>query len=307
MIKRPNIMLATLCLNEMQWLDKLWKQHKEWEGANIVEWVFVEAADRVYAETNPHLVNDKGLSIDGTTEYLRELEQKEKGFVTHIRHGFTSHTDKAQGKCEARNRYLEVADCCRPDYIVILDADEFWPKKCQAALPPWINTDDSRWGFSTPHREIWHPPSVDKEPLFKYEVRGGFWDMLYCRVWKWIEGMRYSRNHNTPCTQGGYLLDHRMRDYRKSLYIKNTTNQLFIPYFVHMGFASNPEMRQAKNRYYRDRGEEQDKRRKWYCDSRDCFNTWNPGDILPKDASVVPYTGIIPEAFIEQPTNTQRT
>ena len=33
------IMLATMCLNEMQWLPFLFKQHKDWPG--LVSWTFV--------------------------------------------------------------------------------------------------------------------------------------------------------------------------------------------------------------------------------------------------------------------------
>ena len=38
------IALATLALNEMEWLPLLWEQHRAWPG--MVRWVFVEAADR---------------------------------------------------------------------------------------------------------------------------------------------------------------------------------------------------------------------------------------------------------------------
>ena len=66
-----SIVLSTLCLNEMEWLDKLYAQHKDWVG--LEKWIFVESADRVYAETNPDMVSSSGLSVDGTTEFLREL------------------------------------------------------------------------------------------------------------------------------------------------------------------------------------------------------------------------------------------
>ena len=47
------IVLATLLLNEMEWLPKLYEQHKDWPG--LCGWVFVEAADRVYANVNPEV------------------------------------------------------------------------------------------------------------------------------------------------------------------------------------------------------------------------------------------------------------
>lgn len=288
------IMLCTLALNESEWIPKLYEQHKQWEGAEVVSWVFVEAADKVFAETNPDLVNKIGLSIDGTTNMLIDICGSDRR-VRYLPHGFTSHEDKAQGKCQARNRYLEVADTVNPDYIVVVDADEFWPKDCQYELIQLLKRTKGKLGFSTNHKEIWHPPSVSKEPLFKYEVKGGFWDILYCRVWKYVKGMRYVRNHNTPVGTNGVSFERLMRNHQHI----PADLQKELPYFVHMGFASNPENRRAKNEYYKARGEAVDDRRRWYTESRDCFNTWRPGDRLPRGAEVVPYTGIIPECFRE--------
>src|SRR4051794_7463634 len=37
-----SVLLATLCINEMEWLPRLYEQHKDWPG--MAGWVFVEAA-----------------------------------------------------------------------------------------------------------------------------------------------------------------------------------------------------------------------------------------------------------------------
>lgn len=288
-MRSPRIVICTIVLNETEWLAKLYEQHKDFPG--MVNWVFVEGADTEYARTNPALVSKHGLSVDGTTDYLVDLTLNDKR-ITYIPHGFSKHTDKAQGKCEARNRYLEVADKYKPDYLVVIDADEFWPKSCQNLLAEWLTESVNDWSFSFKHREIWHPPAISDEPLFKYEVKGGFWDILYCRAWRWFPNLRYMNNHNTPRTEK-ISLDRRMKNHEtcKSKYI--------APYFVHMGFAGSLKMRKAKNEYYRNRGEAVDPKRSWYTDSRACFESWKPGERLPKGAQVVEYDGEIPECFLE--------
>ncbi len=89
-----SIQLNTLCLNEMEWLPRLYEQHRDWHGMG--HWVFVEAADRAYAEANPDMVSKDGLSIDGTSEWLADLAKRDDR-VIYIPHGFTGHENPAQG------------------------------------------------------------------------------------------------------------------------------------------------------------------------------------------------------------------
>lgn len=297
------LLLATLCLNEMEWLPRLFRQHINWPNVDL-KWVFVEAADDVYAKTNPQLVSSRGLSVDGTTDYLVDLHLKNKGIVQYIPHGFSKNHDPAQGKCEARNRYLEIADEWKPDYIIVIDADEFWTYDHQSNVLEWMSADKNKLAFSAQHREIWYPPSVKDKPLFSYEVKGGFWDILYCRMWKWVDGMRYCGNHNTPSLPNGIPFDRRMKNH--TVYEQYGRGRVWIPQYVHMGFASQLKNRQAKNRYYEARGEAVDPRRKWYTESRACFETWKPGDTLPRGAQVVPYDGPIPECFCDDVVGTSK-
>ena len=286
--------LCTLVLNEMQWLEKLYEQHKRWKG--LVKWIFVESADQVYAQTNPNMVSKEGLSIDGTTEFLEKLS-KEDPRVVHIKHGICSSTDPAQGKCEARNRYLHEMESAYPDYFVVIDADEFYPWVMQARINEMLKNPgrDQLWAACFKHREIWHPPIFQQfssgVARFSYEVTGGFWSIPYCRVWKWFPGLTYT-NHNTPSLCAGASLDR---------YLRRFDSDNNAPYFVHMGFASQLKTRAAKNRYYEERGEKVDRKRSWYCDSRKAFETWTPETVLPKGAKVTCYNGIIPECFPESP------
>jgi len=279
-----NIVLCTLCLNEIEWLPKLYAQHKDWLG--LVKWVFVEAADKIFAGTNPTMINFDGLSVDGTTEFLDNLT-KQDNRVVHIKHGITSSTDPAQGKCAARQLYLDIAEKTKPDLLIVLDADEFYTHSSQRIIPELADSIKEFTGCVLKHREIWRPSSIVDQPLFQYEVIGGFWDIPYCRIWRWMPRLTYSSNHNTP-QQGSYLLDRKL--FRGDV-------QQGLPQFIHTGFASNGANRKAKNNYYKARGEGTTDHRSWYVESRAAFETWQPGDELPHRAKVIEYDGPIPEAF----------
>jgi hypothetical protein len=278
------ICLCTLVLNEMEWLPRLYQQHIGWSG--LVRWVFVESADRVYASSNPSMVTSSGLSVDGTTEFLEELASKDKT-VTHIKLGFSEHTDPAQGKCASRTAYLNAIAEDRPDFLIVLDADEFYTYQAQSDINRMLSIRPRYYGFIFKHRDIWRPASIADQPLFDLEVTGGFWDIPYCRVWRWMPGLEYKRNHNTPECRGEFLDRYQLRfDKRQNM-----------PEFIHMGFACDPKIRAAKNKYYADRGERADTKRSWYVISRDAFETWKPGNFMPYKSKIVPYTGPIPECF----------
>jgi len=281
------LLLATLCLNEMEWLPRLWQQHKDWPGC--IQWVFIESADRVYAETNPELVTDKGLSVDGTSEYLQQLAQQDPR-VVYVPYGFSKHDNPAQGKVDSRQQYLNIANQTKPQFVFVLDADEFYSRNSQKQVNDLLCLTNGGYNaFIFKQRHIWHPQSINEQPLFQYEVMGGYWDVPHCRGWRWCPGMRYNHNHNTPENAQGVSLDAMVKRYDK----KRTT-----PYCVHMGFAANRMLRSAKHKYYVARGEGAADGRQWYVDCRQAFETWQPNQHLPHKASIKPFDGEIPEAFL---------
>lgn len=275
------IMLATLVLNEMQWLEKLYSQHKDWP--DLIQWVFVESADRVYAETSPNLVSPDGLSVDGTTEFLRELAYRDDR-VIYIPHGFCSHADPAMGKVAARQRYLDVAETTRPEFIVILDADEFYCRADQPVINATLHDSPSNFRhFCFQFTHIWHPPCILHKPLFTYEITGGFWDMRHAKGIRWSPGLHYVRHHQRPESDvdgwGGMLMSD-------------------VPVCIHMAFASEPRLRNAKHAYYVARGEGRRDGREGYVRSRALFEHWRPGNRwLPRGVHIRSYTGPIPECF----------
>lgn len=274
--------LCTLVLNEMEWLPKLYEQHRRWK--DIKKWIFVEAADFMYAEANPNLVTDKGLSVDGTTEFLMQLARQDKN-VLYIPYGISTSANKAAGKCAARQAYLNVCEDLKPDFIYVLDADEFYTYNHQTMLNVLTaRGSNARYtSFILRQRSIWHPPGARDVPLFTHEVVGGFWDIKHCHIFRWTPGLKYTDSHNHPNV-----------DMRRAA---DFSTRRDAPYFIHMACAADVDIRHAKNAYYAIRGEADDPRRKKYVESRAAFETWQPGVQLPGDAKVIRYTGEIPEVF----------
>lgn len=277
------VALTTICLNEMEWLPKLYEQHKDWPDMSL--WVFVESADVVYARTNPSMVNEKGLSVDGTGGFLRELSLRDPR-VVYVPFGYTKHdTDESLGKVAARQRCLdEVAKRDYLQHVVILDADEFYMRKDQATINQLMretNTTYHCFGFT----HIWHPPSLHKEPLFSREIKGGFWKMDHMKGFRWVKGMQYRDCHQHPRHPDG----------------DGSMTRHGYPRCVHMAFASEAVKRYAKHAYYEKRGERTDPSRARYCAQRRLFSCWYPDDPLPHGVEVIHYDGPIPEAFLNDP------
>jgi len=282
------ILLGTLVLNEMEWLPKLYEQHKDWP--ELVTWVFVESADIAYARANPEMTTRDGLSVDGTTEFLQELAKKDDRII-HLPYGFSSHRDAAQGKCAARNQYLIIANQVKPDFVYVLDADEFYVKSHQQAINQIVTHSAYKdcTSFTFKQTSIWHPPSIADEYLFKYEVIGGFWAIPHCHMWRYVPGMKYAKNHNHPCDIHDKPLTENMAQCHKK----------FASYsFIHMACAASLKSRHAKHKYYIERGEGVTDSRGWYVDSRAAFETWKHGDALPGGAQVIYYRGLVPEVFL---------
>lgn len=315
-----SIILCTICLNEMEWLPRLYAQHKDWPG--LVKWIIIESADINYAKINPDRVSKQGLSVDGTTAFLQEISSKDESIV-YCAYGLSGKNYlKDQAKCEARTEYLRIADEYKPDLLVVLDADEFYTRACQSTISEVLAlTRMSRRkykgsAFCFNQRHIWFPPYTQRNTnsgykLFSHEVVGGYWDVIHCRIWKWEKGLRYKQNHNWPEDDRGSLLVYKNESMLRcnvrvppSL-IDYVKQGLRLPQCIHMGYASRAIDRRAKHQYYIDRGEGSEpditlrKRRMGYVDCRNAWYSWEPNSTLPHSAIVRPYTDRIPEVFIE--------
>ena len=279
------IALATLCLNEAEWLPSLYEQHKNWPG--LVSWVFVESADVLYAKSDPTLVDARGLSTDSTSAILSELELNDSR-VKYIPHGWCGSEDSAQGKCQARSRYLEHFDEVKPDIVIVVDADEFYTFQDQEEIIQFCEHWFPEYSaMLLKQRHVWNPPCYPKSRLFREEVVRAYWSVPHTRVWRWIPGMRYIRNHNWPEINGRYLNKRAVR-----LHVVNNT-----PQCVHLGYASSLWRRGAKHQYYKIRGEGVSDGRQMYVDCRTAFENFKPGGQLPHGALIIPYEGPIPEVF----------
>jgi hypothetical protein len=276
------LVLCTLVLNEMEWLPKLYQQHKDWPG--LIQWIFIESADLVYQNANSHLVTPGGLSTDGTTEYLERLATTDDR-ITHIKLGTTTHENPELGKITSRNAYMTIMETIQPEFFLVLDADEFYCTADQSLINSLMETDDDHnrhYCFQFTH--IWHPPSIADEPLFSLEINGGFWAMRHTKGVRWSPGLQYRVHHQRPDLENE----------------KGAMKSFSTPACIHMAFAADPVYRLAKNVYYERRGEWADWRRRSYCRSRDVFRTWQPDSILPLEITVTSYSGPIPECFTEE-------
>ena len=284
-----SVVLCTIALNEMQWLPYLYAQHKDWP--EMVHWVFVESADRVYANCNPEMVTEQGLSVDGTSEFLRELAADNRN-VTYVPLGFCEDVDPAKGKKSARQRCLDVINLWEPEFFIHLDADEFYTCADQVKLLETMRALEQHNSFVFPKREIWHPPPVADVPLFTYEAIGGFWGIPCCHWFRWRSGLTFNDCHNVPTMANGSPLNISGVDVRD---LKERFPD--PPQLIHMGYTASAVTRRAKVRYYEERGEKDDENRKWYVQSRAAWRRWTPGTKLPHKAEIIEYTGPIPEVF----------
>lgn len=329
------VMLATICLNEMEWLPKLVEQHRDWPG--LVNWTFVEGCDPEYARANPDFVDRFGLSKDGATDFLLSNCCGTANKMYHVPQGNSTGGDvypADQYKCLLRNQYLNHVEHFKPDFIVQLDADEFYTKEDQQRINDlamfYFYPGSPITSIMLRQRHIWRPPSICPRcegtgsilspipqcepsrsyhhdcpdcdgsdigytPLFSQEVIGGYWQVPHTRIWKYIPGMRHVRNHNWPEVDGRYLTSGMAR-------IDLDPPHVPRPQCVHLGYASSSRNRKAKADYYLARGEGSEggrvgRKRSMYVDCRDAHLNWKPGDVLPHGARVLPYDGPVPEVF----------
>lgn len=283
------IALATLCLNEAEFIAKSYEQHKDWPG--MISWVFVEGADRAYGNANPGMVSPEGLSVDQTCPIITSLVNQDAGRVRLIRHGWMEDGNPSQAKSRGRDRYLDVLEDIKPDFFVVLDADEFYTREDQDRINALVASDISKkylcWRFT--QRHVWRPYTIRSGPLFNLEVHGGYWGVRHIRVFRWQSGLRYKIDHNYPQSTGYHPLRH--------IYDGSTDHRI-DPCCVHLGFARNAQNREATNKYYIQRGEEGHPRRNRYVRCRRAWEYWKPnGKKLPDGAYVTQYSGSIPECF----------
>jgi hypothetical protein len=276
----------------MEWLPRLYEQHKDWPG--LTSWVFVEAADRVYAECSPDRVSSEGLSVDGTSEFLGELVKKDSR-VVYVPHGFTGHVEPDQGKCAARQRYLDIAESVKPDFVFVVDADEFYTFLDQKRIQDIMEADGMHTSFCFPHTHPWRPPSIAKtRSLFHYRVNGALWKIGFVRGWRWFPSVCYRANHNHVENLQGVSLCKHIGKFEGMLDFRGDDR---APHCVHMGFTASLEDRKAKHLYYAARGEGQGDGREGHVECRELFLVWKEGDPLPQRAKVSPYKGPVPECF----------
>lgn len=278
------IVLASIVLNEAEFIPRSLEQHLDWPG--LVQWVFVEGATRIYGARNPDAVTPGGLSTDATGDLLLQASRVSE-LITYVPFGWADGPE-GQQKRTLRNAYCEIADRFDADLLIVVDGDEFYSKADQAKIAQHVlrNPDFDAWIY--PQRHLWRPPSIAEQDPMAFEVTGGYWAIPHTRVWRLVKGARYEENHNHLTYPGKQAKQNRV--WRP----KNGD-----PECIHLGFARDGEHRARTNAYYVARGEgsEDGFNRQWYVDCRSAWETWTPEDGLPHGAEVVPYEGPVPEVL----------
>lgn len=230
------IVLCTIAINESDFAVRNIAQHADWPGRLAHIWV--EGADVLYP-----LANDAGLSIDGMSTVLQNSPCIEYRPI-----GWFEHDIPNQSKCFARQIYVDASHKYEPDWIAVIDADEFYDEQSQhliskylESIPPQINA------VRVPQTHLWKPPGYKGLPL---RVRGQYWDGGHVRFFRYKRGMTYlpettPPNHNWPTYPDGLsAIVHRL--------------SYFLPDCFHFGFAPrNIEYYIADLKYYIARGERQ--------------------------------------------------
>ena len=308
----PRIGLATIALNEAEFIEAQLCQHLDWPGLAV--WVWVEGACSLYAKANPEAVSSKGLSTDGTSEILRASSSDKVCYVPTGVVGCGEHDRMGEEKRLLRNMYCRLLACESIDILIVLDADEFYTLEDQQRINDIVVQNPEHTRFLFPQRHVWRPPSVvDTQGRLDQEVAGGYWAVPHLRVWRWHRtkwpnarrrgpwrtGGRYTKDHNHIMFPRETWPDDARKLYRRQDWVRNGGEVAEYPQCVHAGFARDGQHRARTNRYYVHRGEgkEEGFSRQHYVDCRAAWEMWTPGDELPHGAAVHNYDGPVPEVW----------
>jgi len=302
------VVLATILLNEAEFLPRLVQQHEDWPG--LVGWVFVEGACADYAKANPGAVSRDGLSTDSTTADLDDVAAANpRVLVSH--YGFArgaGGSSMGEQKRQLRNEYCRIIDerYVDADLVICIDADEFYTKAHQAEISRVVTSqgwdDDAYDSWCFPLRDVWHNPAMQqrRQPRFAREVRGGYFEIPHTKVWRWEAGAGYGNNHCRLARPSRRKAPPRLW---KGWTDKGAATRAGLPTCVHMGFARAPQHRLRTNAFYVERGEGREAsgtNRQMYVDCRSSWETWDTGTRLPHGLRVVDYDGPVPECFMRE-------
>lgn len=268
-----SIFLGTIFLNEKKFLGLNLLQHYMF----CDNWVLVEGACKGYPTRK---VTEDGLSLDGSENQVRLFPDR-YGKIEYIQHGWTE-ADGEDAKSELRNRYISR---CSHDYLVVVDADEFYKHEDLSEALYCFN-DESVYSVTLPQVHFWKNTSQF--------ITGEYYDISHTRIYRYIPGAKYIKNHNFPEVNGTYIHGRGNKKYQRT--VKNLPNGVFTyeePRCYHMGFAKDFDDMRDKSDYYINRGEDVTRvtttqsRAAWFDDN------------LPDKCRVRRWGGYLPEVLVD--------
>lgn len=268
---KKNISFGTILLNEQKFIGSNLCQHYDL----CDEWILVEGACKGYPERK---VSKSGLSLDNT-ELIINLFPDPLAKITYIQYGWTKATGE-DAKSELRNEYAKRIS---GEYLVVIDADEFYQKNDLNIAIETLKNDKKKFAIVLPQVHFWKTTNAF--------ITGEYYDISHTRIYRIIPGMKYVKNHNFPEINGKFV--HQMGQFkypRKVIEIEKYSGAYNYdgPKCFHMGFAKDFEDMKDKTEYYVNRGE--DKTRILTTNSR---AAWFNGH-LPEKCRVRDWGGEIP-------------
>ena len=278
----PKFSVCMIVLNEAEYLEANLTQIYGWEACHEV--IIVEGAVALY----PELSLGRGrLSGDGTTEIIKNFPDP-LGKIKYISGHFSN-------KVAQRNEYAKRVT---GTHALVLDADEFYCMKdldC-IARDARDHPECERFTFDFSqdlnrrnYFHLWFS--------FTEHVVGGYWNVPHNRIYKWTPGTRYlGSDHNHPVKPDGRRLTQGSVPSRRS-----------SASCVHVGFVKSRKNQKEKNDFYVNRGEGRERepklraRRQMYIDCRRAYETWVPGETLPHNAQILPFSNQLPESLVQHP------
>lgn len=266
------ILLCTLCLNEADILERHIQHHLKWPDR--VGHIYVEGSDPLYDRKN-----DDGLSIDDTTSILKNhfnVEHIPVGIFDPSLHDRPIPSD--QYKAIGRDVYLRAAEKYDPDWIIVVDADEFYPQKSMDNIVSFLSVvSNDITSITVPQIHLWRPPVISYRPV-RFAVTGRYWSVPHVRIFRYRPEMTYIASHD--CTRGvsGDLpaVNHNWPAYRGETSHANSRNVwMMSAQCYHYGFAPRDfDGYKADLRYYAARGEMETRNQTYRC--RKAFLEWQP-------------------------------
>jgi glycosyltransferase involved in cell wall biosynthesis len=264
--KYPKITAGIIVLNGIDTIDKCIASIYD----AVDKIIIIEGAIAQYAGLNMDLVSSNGHSIDGTYDYLKNLDDPANKIEVVTKDGCWKH------KAEMQN---EIAKRIMTELYLKVDADEIWKESDIEYGRRLFMLDKTLCILKIKMFHFWK--NLDTIAV------GGQWESLIPRMWRWNK----SFHHDESDPRGfNYFIDELGKKVADPEYkIMNLMLQLCY----HLGYCRDDEQIRGKINYYKNRGIE--------VNVKDNYTNWVPGQPTssthPDGTGTAKFIGILPKVL----------